>query len=646
MRRAVLLSALLIASACSRRAATTSTEPPPINKPPAKRELSLCAPAAPEPLNSALLYYQGADSKDCTLERLDRREGQSGALRSAEVYERKADGVVEVVTVLPTGTRRLDQRYKRDAAGNVIWHERIRNDEVQQRTERTYDASGHMLSERRTNASGVTETEQRFDGAGRITFRRVGNGKYKSELSWRYDDAGRLLEAIERDATQTLQRSLWTYDDAGRPATLERYVKGELSTRQSWSWSAPLEGKTPQLTARTAEVFPPSVYYSSTLLDNYQPRGAWHYYYGAYVTPWFENLPGSDGSCTPLRTTYGLDAADEYALVFQRGENGTLASLRDKNGQGTWFDGSASGLGYAGYGLPYDYYVPPQPVIYGHLGAGRPWTTILHSGTTKMVERFDSSGRMIGQTVNVTENAGDPERERSVRHERERTFEGALLRSDRVVLFSGEVDQITRTLRFEHDASGRVLRRELFDGSDGAEKLIEWQSWQRDGSGRAVIYKTALQKDMWQVSEPSTVKDPPAFEAPSVSGTIERRFEGARLVSESERWNGQYGERDTTVSYDGERVLEIATVLRRPITSTGGRNDSTARLRFDADGRIIEEQREYSTIKDGAQTTMSSSRNDYEYNAFGLLTRQETQTRSSSTARHDIATYTFACAND
>jgi hypothetical protein len=347
---------------------------------------------------------------------------------------------------------------------------------------------------------------------------------------------GELVEDPDGDAPR-VHSSAWTYDDAGRPASVERAVDGVALERASWVFREDdtlarrtLWSRSPESVA--AERGGDAARWALTRgLDDHQTEDA----PGAQPEPWRAATShlSDDGACRRVpRGVHGYpDHEPEYHLAL---------SVAERPGR--------AGFAYGANTFMWSY---GNDSWFGHDGVASDWLGQSTGGVQieelEVTLDYSARGVMTREVATLTHGG------RVLELERDRTLDaaGGVLEDTATVSTEGMTH--TRTLRFERDANGAILARDLLDG-DGAR--IARQTWERDDRGRATRH---VIESVDFASPPEWM---PEFHAPR-----------SRTPSESYVWFWRH---------EGEHVVE-----------RGVEGGDTQRLTYDDEGRLTSRVGEY-----------------------------------------------------
>ena len=340
----------------------------------------------------------------------------------------------------------------------------------------TLDARGEVVHKVASNPfiESTLVKEQVWDGD-RLLSRTERDGSDEGPIlkqwTWTWEGdllvRGELVEEPEGESPRT-HASSWTYDEQGRPTSVERTIDGVTLERASWSFreDGSLERRTswsrhPEAVAR--ELGGDAALWTLTLgLDDHQREPA----YAATSDPWraaTSHLDTQDEEpCARLpRGVHGYpDHEPEYHLGLSVEERPGRAGFAYGSDTFQWNYGNDSWFGHDG--------VASDWLAQGSGGQG--------TDTLEVTLEYDARGVMTREVASILHEG------RPFELERDRTLDG----SGRVLEDTATVSSMglshTRTLRFERDARGAILTRELLD-ADGAP--LAMQTWERDDRGRA-----------------------------------------------------------------------------------------------------------------------------------------------------------------
>ncbi|GEM_PF-2692820 len=411
------------------------------------------------------------------------------------LVDSNADGVPESKILVTRSGNLTTVHYKHgkrvyttDSAGRVIRREQHSN--YGSRTwivQQAFDEAGRVVMY-------GTKSVQKHDGAikyahrveqtfshGRLASRTTTNQNGPAvRTTWTWNKAGKLVLSERRIGSPDAAvqaAAAWTYDDAGRPTEVKRTIKGKPSMVARWSWAP--DGT---LRSRDVTVSRANGAQQGGRLDTYDaptgtnPSGCYGCgYYGGSAhgaQPWQDAMMRVEEGCRtlPVAVGHGYPGAD-YAL----------SDAEDKQLIGHKYAGYyAYGYGYGYYGY-YGYY-GGGPRHASHIGGGGSWDALALIGkftAARFTIAYDDEGRMVKEALHVTPITDSKTAAKPHVWLRVRSFNAAGLAKD-VVLKDG-VPQ--RTLQFQRDAAGRLIRRELVITGHA----VEVDSWQRDANGMPLV---------------------------------------------------------------------------------------------------------------------------------------------------------------
>jgi len=463
-------------------------------------------------------------------------------------------------------------------------------------TDYTFDEAGHLIhklaetaSERDGAPTTAIEKWQTWDGdrlMNRTEIDRL-TGELRHLWDWTYDAQGRLLRArFERPEDGFVQDVLWAYNKDGHPLWVERRVRGELTEMQSWSWQGD------RLVGRSYQGYGPGFLADSLGLPEENAND-------------FATVPGLDSmELQPTDWMTGDDWATS-ALVVNEGESCVNLPRGRAHGyplaEGLYELGAPlgerpSGIGFAyGYG-GYGWYYGDE-AWYGHAGVGTelagidlPWDRHLSTAIA-----YDKEGRMTRENLVLTGIDGNVQT-----LERTRTFSEHHIND---LLMGGDANtSVHRTIDFDLDQNGHLLRRQLSEG----DQVLEVQTSTYDDAGRLLTHDIELEAegmplDLWGLIA--------SYRMGSGSGMthIFWNYDEQGRVVERGTDNGQhetlqYDEQGRLVSTDGQ-FLALGTTY------------GLTHYLYDDQGRLVSQCQ----VNEASPTYCTTS----EYDEFGQLIHRE-----------------------